>query len=69
MADKCAERGNLRVKAWFERYLTAVYFFMGDYRNSLKAYEQSLSLPPEEQDWLMRHCVGAYAAKAYQVAG
>lgn len=69
MADKCAQRGNQRVKAWFDRYLTAVYFFMGDYRNSLKAYEQSLFLPPEEQDWLMRHCVGAYAAKAYQAAG
>lgn len=69
MAEKCAAYGNLRVRAWYERYLTAIYFFMGDYRNCLQSYEKSLSIPPEEQDWLMRHCVGAFAAMAYQAAG
>lgn len=69
MMEKCLACGELGVKAWFERYLTAVYFFMGDYGNCVKAYEKSLSIPREEQEWLMRHSVGAYAAKAYQITG
>lgn len=69
MAEKCAAKGNSRVRAWFERYLTVIYFYKGDYIKCLHYYEKSLSLPEEEQDWLSRHCVGAYAAKAYQVTG
>lgn len=69
MLEKCASSGNIRVRAWFERYLTVIYFYKGDYINSLRCYEKSLSLSAEEQDWLSRHCVGAYAAKAYQVTG
>lgn len=69
MVDQCLRTGAISVKAWFERYLTVIYFYLGDYKSCLKAYEKSLSIPPEEQDWLMRHSVGAYAAKAYQIAG
>ncbi len=69
MMDACLISGDVRVKAWFGRYLTAIYFYMGDYRGSLRAYEQSLSIPQLERDWLMRHCVGAYAAKSYQMMG
>ncbi len=69
MVDQCLKAGATGVKAWFERYLTAVYFYLGDYKSCLQAYEKSLSIPREEQDWLMRHSVGAYAAKAYQIAG
>lgn len=69
MIEKCSACGDLRVKAWFERYLTVVYFYTGDYKSALKAYEKSLSIPENEQLWLMRHCVGAYAAKAYQATG
>lgn len=69
MMEKCELRGEARVRAWFERYLTAVYFYMGDYKKCLFYYEKSLTLPEDEQDWLSRHCVGAYAAKAYQVTG
>lgn len=69
MLEKCAFYGNIRVRAWFERYLTAIYFYRGDYIKCLHYYEKSLSLSKREQDWLSRHCVGAYAAKAYQVTG
>jgi len=69
LLEKCAACGNTRVRAWFERYLTAIYFYQGDYIKCLYYYEKSLSISEEEQDWLSRHCVGAYAAKAYQVTG
>jgi len=69
MMEKCATRGNTKVRAWFERYLTVIYFYKGDYLKCLRYYEKSLSLSEKEQDWLSRHCVGAYAAKAYQVTG
>ncbi len=69
MLEKCVSRGNTRVRAWFERSLTVIYFVKGDYLKCLRYYEKSLSLSEEEQDWLSRHCVGVYAAKAYQLTG
>jgi len=69
LLEKCAACGNTRVRAWFERYLTVIYFYQGDYIKCLYYYEKSLSISEEEQDWLSRHCAGAYAAKAYQVTG
>ncbi|MGI1658964.1 MAG: AAA family ATPase [Desulfitobacterium sp.] len=69
MMNKCLVNGDLRIKGWFERYLTVIYFYKGDYKNCLKAYEKSLAIPQEEQDQLMRHGVGVYAAKAYQIVG
>lgn len=69
MMEKCTSVGDLRVRSWFERYLTAIYFHMGDYKNCLRVYEKNLKIPQKDQDWLIRHCVGAYAAKAYQMAG
>ncbi len=69
MMEKAMAFGASYVKAWFERYLTAIYFHMGDYKSCVEVYERSLSIPQEQQDWLMRHSAGAYAAKAYQVVG
>lgn len=69
MMEQSLAAGDARVKAWFERYLTVIHFYTGDYENCVKAYEKSLSIPQEEQDWLMRHITGAYAAKAYQLTG
>lgn len=69
MMNKCLVNGDLRIKGWFERYLTVIYFYKGDYKHCLQAYEKSLAIPQEEQDQLMRHGVGVYAAKAYQIAG
>ena len=28
--ERCARIGNLKIKAWLERYLTAVHFFAGN---------------------------------------
>jgi len=69
MAEKCAVQGSSRVRAWLECYLTVIYFYQGDYIKCLQYYEKSLFLPEEEQDWLSRHCMGAYAAKTYQLTG
>lgn len=69
MMEQCLVSGEPGVKAWFERYLTAVYFYTGDFENCVKSYEKSLSIPRVEQAWLMRHITGAYAAKAYQLTG
>lgn len=69
MADRCSAWGDLRVRAWFERYLTAIYFFAGEAEECIREYEKSLAIPPKEQRFLKRHSVAAYAAKAYQVAG
>lgn len=69
MMEQCLQNGRIREKAWFERYLTVIYFYCGNYKKCLQAYEKSLAIPQEEQDWLMRHNVGAYAAKAYQITG
>lgn len=69
MMKQALAAGEARVKAWFERYLTVIYFYTGDYEKCIQAYEKSLVIPRAEQDWLMRHITGAYAAKAYQLTG
>lgn len=69
MMEKCQSYGNTTVRAWFERYLTAIYFYQGYYEKCIQAYEKSESLSEKEKDWLSRHCIGTYAAKAYQITG
>ncbi len=69
MMEQCIAAGAVNIKAWFERYLTVIYFYMGDYKSCIKFFERSQSIPRKEQDWLMRHNIGAYAAKAYQMTG
>ncbi len=69
MMERCLEAGMPGVKAWFERYLVVIYFYMGDYKNCIHVYEKTKAIPREEQEWLMRHSVGGYAAKAYQMTG
>lgn len=69
MMTRCLSTGAIDIKAWFERYLTAIYFYMGDYESCVKAYEKSLLISDEQQDYLMRHSISAYAAKAYQITG
>jgi len=67
--EDCARAGNLKVKSWFERYLSAVYFFSGNMRQSVHYYEASLDLTEEERSYLDLHSIGIYAAKAYQMLG
>ena len=67
--ERCARIGNLRVKAWLERYLTAVHFFAGNMRETAACYEKSLAIPEEDSAYLDMHGVAIYAAKAYQMLG
>lgn len=69
MVKKCSACGDVRVRAWFERYLTMIYFYTGDILGCIREYEKSLSIPLEEQMWLKRHTMAAAAAKAYQLIG
>lgn len=69
MIEECSRAGNLRIKAWFERYMSAVSFFKGDMSMSVYYYEKSLELPEDEREHLDIHSVGIYAAKAYQMLG
>lgn len=69
MIELCARAGNLKVKAWFERYLTAIHFFAGRMKDTIYFYEKSLELPEDEGQYLDIHNIGIYAAKAYQLLG
>jgi LuxR family maltose regulon positive regulatory protein len=69
MIETCARAGNVKVKAWFERYLTAVHFFAGRMKDTVYYYEKSLELPEQERRYLDMHSTGMYAAKAYQMLG
>ncbi|HCF71118.1 MAG TPA: hypothetical protein DER33_05960 [Syntrophomonas sp.] len=69
MIETCARAGNVKVKAWFERYLTAVHFFAGRMQDTVYYYEKSLELPEHERRYLDMHSTGMYAAKAYQMRG
>ena len=69
MIETCARTGNLEVKAWFERYLTAVHFFAGRMKDTVYYYEKSLELPEQDRRFLDMHSTGMYAAKAYQMLG
>ena len=67
--EACARQGNMKVKRWFERYLSAIHFFAGRMKESVYFYEKSLELPENERQYLEMHGIGIYAAKAYQMLG
>ncbi len=69
MIEACARAGAVKIKAWFERYLTAVHFFAGRMKDAVYCYEKSLELPEQERRYLDMHSIGMYAAKAYQMLG
>jgi len=69
MIEVCAKAGNMKVKSWFERYLSAVHFFAGRMKDAVYYYEKSLNLPESERQYLNTHSIGMYAAKAYQMLG
>lgn len=69
MIEACAREGNMKVKAWFERYLCAIHFFAGRMKESVYFYEKSLKIPENERQYLDMHSIGIYAAKAYQMLG
>lgn len=65
----CSRTGSLKIRAWYERYLSAVHFFAGRMKDSVYYYEKSLELSEDEQLYLDMHGIGIYAAKAYQMIG
>lgn len=67
--EECARAGSLKIKAWYERFMSAIYFFTGDMRKSVYYYENSLELSKEELSYLDLHSVGIYVAKSYQMLG
>lgn len=67
--DECARAGNLKIKAWFERYLSAIHFFAGRMKKTIYYYEKSLELPEDEREYLDMHGIAIYVAKAYQMMG
>jgi len=69
MIEACAKAGNVKIKAWFERYLCAIHFFAGRMKATVYYYEKSLELPENERRCLDMHSIGIYAAKAYQMLG
>jgi LuxR family maltose regulon positive regulatory protein len=69
LIEKYARIGNLRIRAWFERYLTAIHFFAGRMKDTVYYYQKSLELPKEERQYLEMHSIAIYAAKAYQMIG
>lgn len=69
MMEACANAGNLRVRAWYERYLSVVHYVAGRMKDSVRCYERSLAIPEDERRKLELHTVDVYAAKAYQMLG
>jgi tetratricopeptide (TPR) repeat protein len=69
MIEVCAQAGNIKVKAWFERYLSVIHFLAGRMKDAVYYYEKSLQLPENERQYLERHSIDIYTAKAYQMLG
>ncbi len=69
MIETCAKTGNVKVKAWYERYLSVVFYVMGRMKDSVHYYEKSLEIPENEQHHLDLHSVDIYVAKSYQMLG
>lgn len=69
MIEACAGSGNLRVKAWYERYFSVVHFLAGRMKEAVYFYEKSLKIPEDERQYLDMHCIDIYIAKAYQMMG
>jgi hypothetical protein len=67
--DVCAQAGNLKVKAWYERYLSVLHYVAGRMKDSVYYYEKSRKLPENEQQYLDMHSIDVYVAKAYQMLG
>ena len=69
MIDLCSSFGNVRVRMWYERYLSVINYVAGRMKDSVHYYEKSLSIPEQERRCLERHSIDVYVAKAYQMLG
>ena len=64
MIELCSNAGNVRVRAWYERYLCVIHFVAGRMKDSVYYYEKSLEIPEHERSYLDMHSVDICAAKA-----
>ena len=69
MTEACANAGNLRIRAWYERYLSVIHFVAGRMKDAVRCYEKSMEIPEDERGRLELHSVDIYVAKAYQMLG
>lgn len=69
MVEACAKAGNIKVRAWYERYLSVIHFVAGRMKDSVYYYEKSMEIPENERSYLNMHSVDICAAKAYQMLG
>lgn len=69
MIEICAGAGNVRVKAWYERYLSVIHYVAGRMKDSVYCYEKSLNIPENERQYLDMHSIDIYVAKSYQMLG
>ncbi len=69
MMEACAKSGSMRVRAWYERYLSVIHYVAGRMKDSVRCYEKSLEIPESERIQLELHSVDIYVAKSYQMLG
>lgn len=69
MVEACAKAGNIKVRAWYERYLSVIHFVAGRMKDSVYYYEKSMEIPANERSYLDMHSVDICVAKAYQMLG
>lgn len=67
--ETCAKAGHLKVKAWFERYLSVIHYLAGRMKEAVFFYEKSLELPETDRRYLELHSIELSVAKAYQMLG
>ncbi len=69
MIEECARAGNLKVKTWYERYLSVIHFVAGRMKDAVYYYEKSMEIPENERSYLDMHSIDIFVAKAYQMLG
>lgn len=69
MSEICANEGDLKIRAWYERYHSVIYFLAGQMKDAVRCYEKSMDIPEDERRRLELHNVDIYVAKAYQMLG
>lgn len=69
LIEACNRSGNYKLRSWYQRYLTVLYYFSGNMRQSVAHYEAALEIPEEERRFLELHSIGFCAAKSYQMMG
>jgi tetratricopeptide (TPR) repeat protein len=67
--NTCAQAGDERVRHWYQRYLSVLYYLAGRMKDSVYYYEKSQAIPADELRLLCRHSTEIYVAKAYQMLG